>query len=172
MGVEARAFWLTGRGTGELRCEVLPDPGPDEVRVRTLVSALSRGTEALVARGAVPASERERMRAPFQVGDFPWPVKYGYLVVGVVEAGPDDLLGRRVFVLHPHQDVFVVPSAAVTPVPDGVPTRRAVLAGTVETAVTVLWDAAPMVGDRVTVVGGGWSGAPSSPCSAASPERT
>lgn len=158
MGVEARAFWLTGRGTGEVRREVLPDPGPGEVLVRGLVSAVSRGTEALVARGAVPESERERMRAPFQAGDFPWPVKYGYLAVGVVEEGPDALRGQRVFVLHPHQDLFVVRAAAVTVVPTSVPTRRAVLAGTVETAVTVLWDAAPMVGDRVTVVGGGMVG--------------
>ena len=98
------------------------------------------------------------MRAPFQEGDFPAPVKYGYLSVGVVERGPPELLGRTVFCLYPHQTAYVVPAAAVTVVPDDVPPARAVLAGTVETAVNALWDAAPLVGDRVAVVGAGMVG--------------
>jgi threonine dehydrogenase-like Zn-dependent dehydrogenase len=98
------------------------------------------------------------MRAPFQERDFPGPVKYGYLSVGVVERGPADLLGRTVFCLHPHQTAYVVPADAVVPVPDDVPSRRAVLAGTVETAVNALWDAPPLLGDRVTVVGAGMVG--------------
>jgi threonine dehydrogenase-like Zn-dependent dehydrogenase len=98
------------------------------------------------------------MAAPFQEGHLPGPVKYGYLNVGVVEDGHADLVGRTVFCLYPHQTRYVVPAAAVLPVPDGVPARRAVLAGTVETAVNVLWDAAPMVGDRVSVVGAGMVG--------------
>jgi threonine dehydrogenase-like Zn-dependent dehydrogenase len=98
------------------------------------------------------------MRAPFQEGDFPAPVKYGYLSVGVVEHGPTDLLGRTVFCLYPHQTAYVVPADAVVPVPADVPARRAVLAGTVETAVNALWDAAPLVGDRVSVVGAGMVG--------------
>jgi threonine dehydrogenase-like Zn-dependent dehydrogenase len=99
------------------------------------------------------------MRAPFQEGDFPGPVKYGYLSVGVVEQGPEDLMGRRVFSLHPHQDRYVLPASAVTPVPDDVPSGRAVLAGSVETAVNALWEAAPRFGDRVAVVGAGMIGA-------------
>ena len=95
------------------------------------------------------------MRAPFQEGDFPAPVKYGYLNVGVVEAGPPALPGRAVFCLYPHQTRYVVPAAAVVAVPDGVPVERAVLAGTVETAVNALWDAPPLLGDRVVVVGAG-----------------
>jgi threonine dehydrogenase-like Zn-dependent dehydrogenase len=158
MSREARAFWLRSPGEAEIRPVTLPDPGPDEVLVRTRYSGVSRGTECLVFRGGVPASQYAAMRAPFQEGDFPAPVKYGYLNVGVVEAGPTDLLGRTVFCLYPHQTAFVVPAAAVTPVPDGVPAARAVLAGTVETAVNALWDAAPLVGDRVTVVGGGMVG--------------
>jgi threonine dehydrogenase-like Zn-dependent dehydrogenase len=98
------------------------------------------------------------MRAPFQEGDFPGPVKYGYLNVGVVEDGPAQLRGRTVFCLYPHQSEYVVPAAAVVPVPDGVPAARAVLAGTVETAVNALWDAAPLLGDRIAVVGGGMVG--------------
>jgi threonine dehydrogenase-like Zn-dependent dehydrogenase len=136
----------------------VPDPGPGEVLVRALYSGVSRGTETLVFRGGVPADQHAAMRAPFQEGDFPAPVKYGYLSVGVVERGPSSLRGRTVFCLHPHQTSYVVPAEAVTVVPDGVPPSRAVLAGTVETAVNALWDAAPLVGDRVAVVGAGMVG--------------
>ncbi|MCF6735474.1 zinc-binding alcohol dehydrogenase [Blastococcus sp. KM273129] len=154
----ARAFWLRGPGAGEIRAARLREPGPDEVVVRALHSGISRGTETLVFRGEVPEHQREAMRAPFQVGDFPGPLQYGYLSVGVVEHGPAPLLGRTVFCLHPHQTVYVVPADAVVPVPDGVPPRRAVLAGTVETALNALWDAPPLLGDRVTVVGAGMIG--------------
>ncbi|SDY40067.1 2-desacetyl-2-hydroxyethyl bacteriochlorophyllide A dehydrogenase [Micromonospora pattaloongensis] len=155
---EAHAFWLRSPGQGEIRPVTLPAPGPDDVLVRTLHSAVSRGTETLVFSGRVPAGQHAAMRAPFQEGDFPAPVKYGYLNVGVVEAGPAALTGRTVFCLHPHQTAYVVPADAVVVVPDGVPPARAVLAGTVETAVNALWDAAPLVGDRITVVGGGMVG--------------
>ena len=158
MRSEARAFWIRTPGNGEIRTERLPEPGPDDVVVRTLCSGISRGTEALVFRGEVPDRQRAAMRAPFQDGDFPGPVKYGYLSVGVVEHGPAHLLGRTVFCLYPHQTRYVVPASAVVPVPEGVPARRAVLAGTVETAVNALWDAPPLIGDRVTVVGAGMVG--------------
>jgi threonine dehydrogenase-like Zn-dependent dehydrogenase len=154
----ARAFWLRSPGQGEIQSVVLPEPGPGEVLVRTRWSGVSRGTETLVFRGGVPTSQHEVMRAPFQEGDFPGPVKYGYLNVGVVEHGPPALLGRDVFCLYPHQTRYVVPEGAVTLVPDGVPPARAVLAGTVETAVNALWDAAPLVGDRIAVVGAGMVG--------------
>jgi len=111
-----------------------------------------------VFRGQVPESQYAAMRAPFQEGDFPGPVKYGYLSVGLVEEGPAALKGRTVFCLYPHQTRYVVPASAVTVVPDDVPARRAVLAGTVETAVNALWDAAPLIGDRIAVVGGGMVG--------------
>ena len=158
MRSDALAFWLREPGVGEIRPAPLPEPGPDDVLVRTLRSGISRGTETLVFRGGVPASQYAAMRAPFQEGDFPGPVKYGYLNVGVVEQGPPELLGRTVFCLYPHQTAYVVPAAAVIVVPDDVPPARAVLAGTVETAVNALWDAAPLVGDRVTVVGAGMVG--------------
>ena len=155
---EARAFWLVEPGVGEIRPVPLRAPGADEVLVRARWSGVSRGTESLVLAGRVPVSQYDVMRAPFQEGDFPGPVKYGYLSVGTVERGPADLEGRTVFCLHPHQTAYVVPAAAVVPVPDDVPPRRAVLAGTVETAVNALWDAAPLVGDRVAVVGAGMVG--------------
>ncbi|GAA2572944.1 zinc-binding alcohol dehydrogenase [Streptomyces roseoviolaceus] len=154
----ARSFWIDSPGRGEIRDVTLPEPGEGEVLVRTLYSGVSRGTETLVFRGGVPVSQHTAMRAPFQEGDFPGPVKYGYLNVGLVEEGPEELAGRTVFCLYPHQSRYVVPAHAVTPVPDTVPAERAVLAGTVETAVNALWDAAPLVGDRIAVVGGGMVG--------------
>jgi threonine dehydrogenase-like Zn-dependent dehydrogenase len=155
----ARAFWVREPGVGEIRDVELPAPGDGDVLVRTLYSAVSRGTEALVFRGGVPATQHDVMRAPFQEGDFPAPVKYGYLNVGVVERGPTELLNKTVFCLYPHQTRYVVPAAAVTVVPDRVPAARAVLAGTVETAVNAVWDAAPQVGDRIAVIGAGMVGA-------------
>lgn len=143
---------------GTIRPAPLPEPGPDDVLVRTVRSGVSRGTEALVWRGRVPPTQRSTMRAPFQEGDFPGPVKYGYLNVGMVEAGPPALLGRAVFCLFPHQTAYVVPASAVVPLPEGVSVERAVLAGTVETAVNALWDARPLVGDRVAVLGAGMVG--------------
>src|ERR1700760_3490383 len=101
---DAHAFWLRAPGRGEIRRVALPEPGREDVVVRTVRSGISRGTETLVFRGGVPPSQHARMRAPFQEGDFPGPVKYGYLNVGAV------------------------------------------------------WDAAPLVGDRVAVVGAGMLG--------------
>jgi threonine dehydrogenase-like Zn-dependent dehydrogenase len=153
------AFWVQAPGRGELREAPLPEPVEGEVRVRALFSGISRGTESLVFRGGVPASQYEAMRCPFQEGDFPGPVKYGYMSVGVVEDGrgarSEALAGRLVFCLHPHQDRYVVPVEAVTPLPDDLPAERAVLAANMETAVNGVWDAAPGVGDRIVVVGAG-----------------
>jgi len=158
-GQDAAALWYVGPGRGEIRGEPAIEPGPRDVRVRALHGALSRGTERLVFAGRVPESEFERMRAPFMGGAFPFPVKYGYAVVGRVEAGPQELRDRIVFALHPHQSVFAIPAEAAIPVPDGVPPRRAVLAANMETALNAAWDAAPGPADRIAVVGAGVVGA-------------
>ncbi len=152
------AFWIDEPGVGVLRRQPIARASEDDVLVRTAFTGISRGTETSVFLGRVPAGEYGRMRAPFQEGDFPGPVKYGYLNVGVVEEGPEALRGRAVFTLFPHQSAFFAPADAVLPVPRGVPARRAVLAGAVETAVNVLWDAAPLIGDRVSIVGAGMIG--------------
>jgi threonine dehydrogenase-like Zn-dependent dehydrogenase len=154
----ARAFWVSAPGRGEIRDVALPPRRADEVLVRTRFTGVSRGTESLVFEGRVPASEQERMRAPFQEGDFPFPVKYGYMNVGVVEDGPPDLQDRHVFVLYPHQTRYVVPASWAHPLPDDLPPRRAVLAANLETAVNGLWDARPHVGDRIVVIGAGTVG--------------
>src|ERR1700712_197799 len=155
---EELAFWLREPGLGEIRSLTPPERVDGEVLVRTVCSGVSRGTETLVFRGGVPESQYAVMRAPFQDGEFPGPVKYGYLNVGIVEQGPREWLGRPVFSLYPPQSPYVVPASSVFVVPDGVPPARAVLAGTVETAVNALWDAAPLLGDRIAVVGAGMVG--------------
>lgn len=154
----ATAFWVLRPGEGAIREELLPAPGAGDVLVRTRFSGISRGTEALVFSGHVPEREWARMRAPFQSGDFPGPVKYGYASVGVVEVGPDALRGRHVFVLYPHQTAYVVPATAVHVVPAHVPPSRAVLAANLETALNGVWDAGVQPGDRVAVIGAGTVG--------------
>jgi 2-desacetyl-2-hydroxyethyl bacteriochlorophyllide A dehydrogenase len=154
----ARAFWVAAPGRGEIRSEPLTTPSTSDVVVRSLYSGISRGTEALVFQGRVPATEHQRMRAPFQSGEFPAPVKYGYASVGRVERGPRELHDRTVFVLYPHQTRYVVPAQSVHLVPDDVPTSRAILAANLETALNGVWDAAPQIGDRVAVIGAGTVG--------------
>jgi hypothetical protein len=156
--MRGRALWYVGPGRAELREERVAAPNSGEAQVRALFGAISRGSERLVHAGRVPASEYERMRAPFMGGAFPFPVKYGYATVGRVEAGPPELRERVVFSLHPHQSLFTLPAAAVFPIPDDVPPRRAVLAANMETALNAVWDGAPGPADRVAVVGGGLVG--------------
>ncbi|MBV8848587.1 MAG: zinc-binding alcohol dehydrogenase [Methylobacteriaceae bacterium] len=155
----ARALWYSGLERAEIREEPLPELQPGEAQVRVLYSAISRGTERLVFSGSVSPSEHERMRAPLMAGVFPFPVKYGYAVVGRVEQGPPEWEGRLVFALHPHQSVLTLPADALVPVPDGVPPARAVLAANMETALNAMWDAAPGPADRIAIVGAGVVGA-------------
>jgi hypothetical protein len=155
----AEALWYVGPGQAEIRQERLSPLADGHVRVRSRYSAISRGTEALIAAGRVPESEYQRMRAPFMGGGFPFPVKYGYSAVGEVEAGPAALLGRNVFALYPHQTKFDLPAGAVVPLPGDIPLSRAVLAANVETALNATWDAAPGPSGRTAVIGAGVVGA-------------
>jgi NADPH:quinone reductase-like Zn-dependent oxidoreductase len=151
----AHALWYTAPCCAEIRPEELAALRPGEVRVEALYGGISRGTERLVFTGAVPASEYDRMRAPFMAGGFPFPVKYGYATVGRIVAGPDALVGRTAFTLHPHQTTFTLPADRITLLPAEVPPSRAVLAANMETALNALWDAAPGPADQIAVVGAG-----------------
>jgi hypothetical protein len=160
MGEEiGQALWYTAAGRVEIRTEKVISPRTGEIRVRSMWGALSRGTESLVFAGRVPPTEFQRMRSPHMGGNFPFPVKYGYSIVGLAETGPADLIGRSVFVLHPHQTIFNVPCASVAALPDGIPPRRAVLGANMETALNAVWDGAPGPADRVVVIGAGVIGA-------------
>jgi NADPH:quinone reductase-like Zn-dependent oxidoreductase len=151
----AEALWYSAPGLADIRQEALAPPAADEVRVRALFGAVSRGTEALVLAGRVPVSEFGRMRAPFMAGNFPFPVKYGYATVGLIEGGAEASRGRTVFTLHPHQNFFNIPASAAVVLPENLPPQRAVLAANMETALNAVWDAAPGPADRIAVVGAG-----------------
>lgn len=155
-----RALWFTGPGTAALRSEAICSPVAGELcTVRSLYSAISEGTERLVLAGKVPPDLHQAMRVPYMGGDFSFPIKYGYSLVGVVDKGGAHLSGAVVHLLHPHQDICCVNAADVFPVPEGIPARRAVLASNLETAVTAIWDARPALGERVLIVGFGCIGA-------------
>jgi threonine dehydrogenase-like Zn-dependent dehydrogenase len=155
MASSGQALWYVAPGRAEIRAEPVAPPADGEVRVAAVASALSRGTERLIFSGRVPESEYERMRAPFMSGAFPFPVKYGYAMVGRVEQGPAELKNRLAFALYPHQTVFNLAAENIVPLPDGVPPERAVLAANMETALNAVWDAQPGPADRVAVVGAG-----------------
>ncbi len=154
-GLTSRALWYSSKGVAELRSAPLPALKPGEARVRTLFSAISRGTERLIFNGRVGKGEWQTMRGPNQEGAFPFPVKYGYCATGIVEEGPDALIGRSVFCLHPHQDVFNVAADQLTPIPAGIPARRATLAANMETALNASWDGDPRAGDCNVIIGAG-----------------
>lgn len=158
MADTAEALVYTDVGRAEIREVTLPPLSEGDVEVETLFSGLSRGTERLVHMGAVPEREWGRMRAPFQFGDFPFPVRYGYAAVGRVVAGPAEKVGQTVFALHPHQTRFRIPADAAVALPDGVPRARAILAANTETALNAIWDAALPPGARVAVIGAGLVG--------------
>jgi threonine dehydrogenase-like Zn-dependent dehydrogenase len=155
MTATAQALWYTAPGKAEIRAEPVAPVADGEVRLRAVASALSRGTERLIFAGGVPESEYERMRAPFMDGRFPFPVKYGYAMVGRVEDGPAALKGRLAFALYPHQTVFNLPAQNIVPLPDGLPAERAILAANMETALNAVWDGVPGPADRIAVVGAG-----------------
>lgn len=151
----ANAFWVLSPGRGALCRQELPHPRPGQVLVRALCSGISRGTESLVFQGGVPPELADAMACPMQEGGFPGPVKYGYALVGVVEAGPGRLMGKRVFALHPRQDLCLIDADACRPIPAAVPDRRAVLAANMETALNILWDGGAGPGQRIAIVGAG-----------------
>jgi threonine dehydrogenase-like Zn-dependent dehydrogenase len=149
------ALWYIGPMQAETRHETLAAPAAGEAQLTMLASALSRGTERLIASGLVPAAEHERMACPHMGGAFPFPVKYGYCAVGRVDVGPAEWIGRRAFVLHPHQTRFNASIAMLNPLPDALPTHRAVLAANMETALNAIWDSGMSAADKIVVVGGG-----------------
>jgi threonine dehydrogenase-like Zn-dependent dehydrogenase len=145
----ARALWFEAPSRAAIRDETLIDRGDGWRRITAIASAISPGTERLVATGRVPASVREAMRCPYMEGSFAFPMKYGYSLVGRLEDG------RIAHVLHPHQTQCDVRASDLRFVPDDVPPERATLAANLETAVTALWDSEIAAGERALVIGFG-----------------
>ena len=152
------ALWHTSPTTSTIQ-EVITGAEPGYCTVQSQYSLVSTGTERLVATGNVPTSLHESMKVPYLEGSFSFPIKYGYSLVGRVTQGPLDWPGKLVHLLHPHQTACSVRSSDLFIVPKEVPPLRATLASNLETALTALWDAQVMVGDKVLVVGFGMIGA-------------
>lgn len=159
-------YWTDAHRQGCWREVMTPHAGTDAgtggeqmMRVRTTASAVSKGTETLVHTGRVPPRVAELMAAPHQLGDFPHPVSYGYLAVGIVDEGPAAWIGTRVFGLLPHHSHHLVVPDDVHPIPEGISDHRALLAGAAETGLNILWQSPPHYGDRVAIIGGGMIGA-------------
>lgn len=153
--VLSQSLWYVGPDRVEMRSEVLGPLPENHVQVRSIFSALSRGTESLVYKGLIPESEYTRMAAPFMGGKLPFPVKYGYSNVGRIELGPSELIGQLVFSLMPHQSIFQTELTNVLMIPTQIPVQRAVLAANMETALNAVWDVSPGPGDRIAIIGGG-----------------
>jgi 2-desacetyl-2-hydroxyethyl bacteriochlorophyllide A dehydrogenase len=146
---------------GKVRIIVRPEPQPsaDQVLVQTTCSAISPGTEMLVYRGLWPANVPTDSAISTLKGTFSYPLFYGYCAVGrVVDRGaavPEDFLGRRVFAFHPHQDLFCISPAELHLVPDDLDDETALFLPGMETAVNLLLDGSPLIGEKVIVVGQG-----------------
>lgn len=157
-----RALYFVGPGDVELRKEPVPDPEADELRVRTAVSAISPGTELLVYNGEVDTELAADTNFDSLSGSLSYPLKYGYAAVGHVEAvGTDvdnDWMGRRVFAFNPHESHFCATVDELHLVPDDISTALATLLPTAETAVTLVQDGAPRLGEQVVVFGQGLIG--------------
>ncbi len=154
----SKQYWTEAPFRGALREVPRPVPAAGEVLVETEFSGISRGTETLVHRGAVPESVAGLMRAPLQLGELPRPVSHGYLNVGTVLEGPAELVGRRVFTLGGHREHIIAPADDCHPLPEGCPPERALLAGAAEVGLNGLWEGQASLGDRVAVVGAGMIG--------------
>ena len=154
-----RSLYFVAPGEVEVREEPIPEPAADELLVRTTVSAVSPGTECLVYEGNVPSEMAADANLDALSGSLSYPLKYGYAAVGVVEAVGDtvdtDWLGRQVFAFHPHESHFRATADELHPVPEDVDAEVATLLPTVETAVTLVQDGEPKLGERVVVFGQG-----------------
>jgi threonine dehydrogenase-like Zn-dependent dehydrogenase len=134
------------------------EPREGEVLVRGRVSVVSAGTELLAYRGELPGDISLDDTIESFGSAAGYPLRYGYCVVGQVEAGPPELQGRRVFAFAPHESLFVCPLSALVPIPDDIGDDDAVFLAHAETLVNLLQDGSPLAGERVAILGQGLVG--------------
>lgn len=155
----AQALWFTGPKESVIKDTPLPELEDGFVRIRSSYSAISPGTERLVFQGKVPPSMVKKMIVPYMEGDFSFPVKYGYSIVGtVVDSPQDEFIGKRVHVMHPHQNEIVVRQEDLNFISDTLPDQRATLFSNTQTCVNAIWDSQVDIGDKVLIVGFGTIG--------------
>lgn len=157
--VNRRSLYFVGPRRVEVREERVPLPAPGEVVVRSIVSAISAGTEMLFYRHQLDEGIQLDTTIPSLEGSFGYPFKYGYATVGrVVDRGagvPRELEDRLVFAFHPHESHFSSPIERLIPVPEGLAAEDAAMLPSMETAVSLAMDGAPLLGEDVLVVGQG-----------------
>ena len=152
-----KSLWHLNESISSIREKEVRVQDLSKLTIKSNYSLISTGTERLVARGEVPKSLYEVMRVANMEGHFTFPLKYGYSLVGeIISEG--EWKGKRVHLMHPHQNIVWANPADVTIIPDTIPSKRATLASNVETAVNALWDSKVGVGDKVLVVGFGMIG--------------
>jgi 2-desacetyl-2-hydroxyethyl bacteriochlorophyllide A dehydrogenase len=143
----------------ELGRSDIPSPGRGEVLVKTLMSAISPGSEMLVYRGQFPSNLPVDANIPALGSKFGYPLKYGYASVGrIIEVGPsvsENFLNRTVFCFHPHESHYVVGQDQSIPVPADIDPSEALFLPNMETSVNFVMDGRPVIGETVVVFGQG-----------------
>jgi 2-desacetyl-2-hydroxyethyl bacteriochlorophyllide A dehydrogenase len=159
VNMDSRSLYFTAPRRVEVRQEALPPLAEGKVVVRALASAISPGTEMLFYRGQVPGGLHMDENIPGMDHAVAYPLKYGYSLVGeVVELGPNvdpHWLGRRVFVFHPHQSHLLVSTNELMPLPEDISVEDSVFLPNMETAVNLVMDGAPLLGEQAAVFGQG-----------------
>lgn len=154
-----QSLWFTGVRQQEIRSEPLPTPGPGQLGVTTLLSAISAGTELLLYRGQMPAEMSADASIEALSGTLAFPLKYGYSAVGLVTSLGDRVdaawLGQRVFAFNPHETGFVISAENAISISEHIESDAAVLLPNMETALSFAMDGAPIIGERVLVLGQG-----------------
>jgi 2-desacetyl-2-hydroxyethyl bacteriochlorophyllide A dehydrogenase len=153
------SLYFVRPGYVEVREEAIPEPAPFQVIVRTLYSAISSGTELLIYRQQTSADQPADISIKALAGNFQYPLKYGYSAVGqVIELGPEvdaSWKGKTVFVFHPHVSHFTVSLNELIPVPEGISPEDALFLSNMESAVNLIMDGQPVIGEKVVVFGQG-----------------
>jgi len=134
-------------------------PATGEVRIQTLFSGISHGSEMMVYRGEIPADLSLDATLPSLQGNFSFPIKYGYASTGrIIDVGEgvNGLeAGDLVFAFNPHETCYTVPATVVIKLPEGLDPKHGIFAANVETALNALLDAAPRLGERAVIIGQG-----------------
>jgi 2-desacetyl-2-hydroxyethyl bacteriochlorophyllide A dehydrogenase len=153
------ALYFTEPYRVSVREEAISPPGPGQVLVRTLMSAISPGTELLIYRGEAPQDLAADTSIAALSGTLAFPLKYGYAAVGRVAAlGPEvpaHWQEKLVFAFHPHEEIFLAAPEELLPVPPGLAPEEALFLPNMQTAVTLVLDGKPLIGEKVVVFGQG-----------------
>jgi 2-desacetyl-2-hydroxyethyl bacteriochlorophyllide A dehydrogenase len=158
------ALWFTAPRRVEIRPADQPAPQPGSLLVETVCSAISPGTEMMIYRGEIPRGMAADASIPALSGELAYPLQYGYAAVGRVTRGsPGDAhltggappVGSLVFAFQPHQSHFHAPPSGLIPIPEDLTPEQAVFLPNIETAVNFVMDGAPLIGERVAVIGQG-----------------